>query len=77
VDLRKVLSSNVRRLRLEQGLSQSELARRIKMDRPYLNRLEKGAIYPGLKNIGSIAAGLNVEPADLLKLPPQRPGRDI
>jgi transcriptional regulator with XRE-family HTH domain len=76
MDLKEIVAANVRRLRLKRGLSQSELARRAKMDRPYLNRLEHGAHDPRLKFIAKIAAALKVEPAELLKTDgPQSPKR--
>jgi hypothetical protein len=37
-----------------------------------MSRLEKGASYPGLEIIGKLAAVLEVEPAELLRLPPKR-----
>jgi transcriptional regulator with XRE-family HTH domain len=67
VDLRERFSSNVRRLRLKRGLSQSELARMAEVDRPYLNTLEHGAFDPRLKFVEKIAAALKVKPAKLLK----------
>ena len=72
MDLRQVFAANLRRLRHARGLSQEDLAHDAGVDRSYLSRLETGATYPGLEIIGKLARVLKVEPAELLRLPPQR-----
>jgi transcriptional regulator with XRE-family HTH domain len=72
MDLREVFAANLRRLRHAKGLSQDDLAYEAEMSRSYLSQLEKGAFYASLKIIGKLAAVLDVEPAELLKLPPRR-----
>jgi hypothetical protein len=37
-----------------------------------LSQLEKGTFYAGLKIVGKLAAILQVEAAELLKMPPRR-----
>jgi len=69
MDLRDVFAANLRRLRHAKGLSQDDLAHEAKISRSYLSQLEKGAFYATLKIIGKIANTLQVEPAELLKLP--------
>jgi hypothetical protein len=39
------------------------------VNRTYMSRLEKGASYPGLEIIAKLAAALEVEPAELLRVP--------
>ena len=76
MDLRQVFAANLRRLRHAKGLSQEELAYEAEVNRTYLSKLEKGASYAGLEIIGKLAAVLEVEPAELLRLPPKgRRGR--
>jgi transcriptional regulator with XRE-family HTH domain len=72
MDLREVFAANLRRLRNARGLSQDDLAYESEVSRSYLSQLEKGAFYASLKIIGRLADALNVEPAELLKLPPRR-----
>lgn len=72
MDLREVFATNLRRLRHEKGLSQEDLAYSADVNRTYLSRLEKGVSYAGLEIIGKLAEVLEVEPAELLKLPPRR-----
>jgi transcriptional regulator with XRE-family HTH domain len=75
MDLREVFAANLRRLRHGKGLSQDVLAYEAEISRSYLSQLEKGAFYASLKIIGKLAAVLEVEPAELLKLPAKRKAR--
>ena len=69
MDLRKVFAVNLRRLRRDKGLSQEDLANAAGVNRTYLNKLEKGVHFAGLRVIGKLAEVLDVEPAELLRLP--------
>jgi transcriptional regulator with XRE-family HTH domain len=72
MDLRKVFAANVRRLRHARGLSQDDLAYEAEISRSYLSQLEKGVFYASLNIVGKLAAVLDVEPAELLRLPSTR-----
>ncbi len=72
MDLREVFAANLRRLRSEKGLAQDDLAYEAEVSRSYLSQLEKGSFYASLKIVGKLATALNVEPAELLKLPSRR-----
>jgi transcriptional regulator with XRE-family HTH domain len=72
MDLREVFATNLRRLRHEKGLSQDDLAYEAEISRSYLSQLEKGVFYASLKIIGRLASALDVEPAELLRLPKGR-----
>ena len=72
MDLRDVFATNLRRLRNAKGFSQDDLAYEAEVSRGYLSQLEKGAFYASLKVIGKLAKALEVEPAELLKLPPKQ-----
>ena len=75
MDLRDIFAANLRRLRHAKGLSQDDLAYEAKISRSYLSQIEKGAFYASLKIVGKIASTLEVEPAELLKLPARRTPR--
>jgi transcriptional regulator with XRE-family HTH domain len=75
MDLRQVFAANLRRLRHAKGLSQEDLAYEAEVNRTYMSKIEKGATYVGLEIIGKLAAVLEVEPAELLRLPPRRSRR--
>jgi transcriptional regulator with XRE-family HTH domain len=72
MDLRDVFATNLRRLRHSKGLSQDDLAYEAEISRSYLSQLEKGSFYASLKIIGKLSTVLDVEPAELLKLPKRR-----
>jgi putative transcriptional regulator len=65
----KKLGDNISRIRLEKGLSQSELALRCDKDRQSLNRLEKGKINPSIFYLLEIATELDVELRELVYFP--------
>jgi transcriptional regulator with XRE-family HTH domain len=72
MDLRQVFAANLRRLRHAKGLSQEELAYQADVNRTYMSKVETGATWVGLEIIGRIAEVLEIEPAELLKLPTKR-----
>ena len=55
-----------------QRMSQDDLAYEAEVSRSYLSQLEKGAFHASLKTVGKLALALEVEPAELLKLPIRR-----
>ena len=72
MDFRQVFAANLRRLRHARRLSQENLAYEAEVNRTYVSKIEKGATWVGLEIIVKLAAVLNVEPAELLRLPPRR-----
>jgi transcriptional regulator with XRE-family HTH domain len=72
MDLRDVFATNLRRLRNAKGMSQDELAYEAEISRGYLSQIEKGVFFASLKVVGKLATALDVEPAELLRLPPKR-----
>jgi transcriptional regulator with XRE-family HTH domain len=75
MDLREVFATNLRRLRHAKGLSQDDLAYEAGVSRSYLSQIEKGVFFASLKVLGRLATALEVEPAELLKLPPKKAKR--
>jgi transcriptional regulator with XRE-family HTH domain len=72
MDLRQVFASNLRSLRHARGLSQEDLAHQANVNRTYMSKIEKGGTWVGLEIIGKLSTVLEVEPAELLKLPKRR-----
>jgi transcriptional regulator with XRE-family HTH domain len=58
-------AANVRRLRLEKGLTQDVLAAGAAMDPAEVRRIESGRRDPGVRVLSRVANGLGVEPAEL------------
>lgn len=73
MQIRDILARNIKRVRLERGLSQEELAHHADIDRTYVNALERRVYAASIDVVGRIAKGLNVEPAALLAKPVKTP----
>ena len=63
----KNLGSLIKKLRLEKGLSAVEFGFRCNMDKPNVNRLEKGATNPTFLTLIRICKALDIELKDLFK----------
>lgn len=63
----KKLGDNIRRIRLEKGLTQIELSKKLKVDRSYVSNVEQGKKNPTLTTIEKIANVLGVSTDELLK----------
>jgi transcriptional regulator with XRE-family HTH domain len=66
VDGRAILATNLRRLRLDRGMSQEALAERAGIHRTYLGSVERAERNVAIDNICRLAWALGVELADLL-----------
>ena len=60
------MSGNVRRLRIERGLTQEQLALDAEIDLTYVGGIERGRRNPSVNILGRIATSLSVHPRDLL-----------
>jgi transcriptional regulator with XRE-family HTH domain len=65
-DWRKIVGTNVRRLRQARNLTQEELAFESEIDLTYVGGIERGKRNPSLMVMARIALALNVELSDLL-----------
>lgn len=74
MDLREVVGRNVRRLRLERGLAQDELAHRAGVHVTYLSGIENGRRNITLQVLERLATCFQVSEADLVTRP-DRTGR--
>lgn len=63
----------VRRLRLNRGWSQRELAERVGVTRPFISMIEAGKANPTQDKIERIARALNVPVSVLFEEPSQDP----
>jgi len=75
-NIRSLLSSNVRLYREDLGYTQEELAEKAGISPPFLGAIERGEKWPSPETLAGIAAGLMVNPCDLLK-PEQRFSADV
>lgn len=64
-----MLGDKIRDLRVHRNLTQAELADRSGVSRPWLSRVEAGAIFkPDLRKIGAIAKVLDADPEEWFRL---------
>lgn len=60
MDIRRVVGRNVKRLRLERGLSQEALAHDAKIAPSFLSQLENGLRSPTITKLQDLAATLRI-----------------
>lgn len=65
-DLVKLVSANIRRMRVERGFSQEAFAHNAQLDRSYYGRIERGTQNISLRTLGVIAETLKVHPSEIL-----------
>lgn len=64
-DIKIVLGQQIRKLRVEAGMSQQALSEKCDIFRTYVSRVESGEANPTVTVLAAIAAGLNVDIRDL------------
>jgi len=65
VNLAERLAEKLRKLRAETGLSQVQMARRLRISRSTLNRLEVASQNTTLRTLDQLCRALKCEPGDL------------
>lgn len=68
--IRQILSTNIKKYRLKQNMSQEDLAFKCDLHRTYISDVERCNRNISIDNIAKIASALHVSPADLLKEEP-------
>ena len=63
----EVLAKNVRKYRMEQNLTLESLANSAGLEYSQISRIERGVINTSVSVIFSLAAALNIKPAQLLE----------
>lgn len=67
MEIRSILSKNIKRLRKELGYSQEALADVCGMHRTYISGIERGERNPTVTVLAKVAKGLKVPPSALLE----------
>jgi transcriptional regulator with XRE-family HTH domain len=67
-DIRVIVAANVRRLRLERGLSQQALAHRAGISLRYMSTVEAGTAAVSVRILVKLAGALDVETGELTLL---------
>ncbi len=63
----KKLGENIKNIRLDKEITQTELAETIGVDKSFISNIENGKTNPTLSTITSLAKALKVSPDELLK----------
>ena len=66
MNIKQRLGSNLRKLRLQRGLSQEQFAFDVGLHRTYVSDIERGARNPTIEVVEKIAVALDVQPGALL-----------
>lgn len=69
MDLKLVLSNNLRRIRNETGRTQEEMAYVLGISLRYLGSIERGKVSPSVSLLGAFAVALEVSPCALITAP--------
>lgn len=67
MDIRALVGRNVRRVRIEKGLTQEELAERAGTSQFYVSSLEAGRRNPTVVTVATLAKALGVDHLALLR----------
>ena len=66
-DEAKKLGQNLKRIRLEKGITQTSIAKALGADRSFVSNIENGKTNPTLSTISSLVKALGVSINELLK----------
>lgn len=66
-DEAKKLGQNLKRIRLDKGITQTSIANALGADRSFVSNIENGKTNPTLSTISSLAKALGVSTNELLK----------
>lgn len=66
MDMRRLVGANVRRIRLDRGLTQEELSERSGFTQQYISDLERGLRNPTVVTLFELAQALGAAPVDLI-----------
>ena len=67
MDMRRIVGSNVRKLRLEKNFTQEQFAELSGLSQQYISGLERGHRNPTVVTLYEIATALEARPVDLLQ----------
>ncbi len=66
MSLRKIVAKNIHAIRTARGLRQIDVANETKLQRTYINQLEKGDVNITIDTLERIGVALNINPSILL-----------
>ena len=76
-ELQRAFGRSIRRVRLERGYSQEELAERLALHRTFIGGVERGERNLTLQTVERISADLGANPLELLAEGASRPAAEV
>lgn len=73
MNIRQIVARNLKALRVSNGLTQSGLAERTKVNIRHISQMENGSLNLTLDTVERLAKGLGVSSSELLKNDAERP----
>ena len=64
MDLKEMIGSRIREIRNKKGITQDQLAERVRISSKYLSSIERGKENPTLNTILKLARSLDIMPAE-------------
>lgn len=71
MDGKRLVAWNLRKYRVDRGLSQEKLAVDAELDRTYVSGLERGVENPTVSVLEKLAGALSIHISDLFRQPPR------
>ena len=65
--LNRKLGERLKKIRLEKGMSQGDIAKKLGVHRSYISGIERGIRNPTVKNVEKLADALGVDVSELFK----------
>jgi transcriptional regulator with XRE-family HTH domain len=75
MDMRRLVAANVKRIRVEKGLTQEPFSELSGFSQQYISGLESGLRNPTVVTLFELATALGVGPVDLIQAPTSRKKR--
>jgi transcriptional regulator with XRE-family HTH domain len=75
MNLTEAMAANVRRARRASNMTQEELADRAGLSVRHLGSIERAAVSASVAVLEQLARALQVDPCELIRLPPRRSRR--
>ncbi len=66
MDMRLLVGRNLKRIRVERGLTQEELAERSGFSQQYISDMERGRRNPTIVSLWELAQAIGATPVDLI-----------
>jgi transcriptional regulator with XRE-family HTH domain len=67
MSIQEICGSVIKKIRLQKGITQEELAWKCEVDKVFIYRIESGINQPTITTLFKLSSGLNISCSDLIK----------